>query len=465
MAQPDLVEPVHRNRSQVKKPAQMTAAQEATNGTGLPDRLKAGVEYLSGLSVDDVTVHRNSSEPSAFHAHAYTSGTDIHIAPGQEQHVAHEAWHVVQQKQGRVKPMDRRTQGASINDDSVLEREADQMGAQALQSNFLKQIPQDTPLPVTGSLQPKIIQAKKVPTDFGEFETTNFAEANGRGVAITLKFDPAEQKVDAKKIALSQSVKATKENGAAYAVDPNRANRMVASGKSGAGYLIDAPGSTNNPIYFDTKNFGAAQDLKDTPESGNTTTDPIQLGVNTVYQLGCCYKEKETDAAKTKRPAAMIDRPYGRKKKGAGMMFETAAFAIEGTDKNKYYGSVKWGYKMEGTDAAPTVTKMDIERASKGRPTTNFIQAAKLWNLGKTQGTLKVIADPATVYKMDLRTTETLAKDTKVKQLDTAAGGTEAMIKVEVLNPDGTGSGKLVYINVPDVKDMGDGSANKKLPT
>jgi hypothetical protein len=38
------------------------------------------------------------------------------------------------------------------------------------------------------------------------------------------------------------------------------------------------------------------------------------------------------------------------------------------------------------------------------------------------------------------------------------------MIKAEVLNPDGTGSGKLIYINVPDVKDMGDGSPNKKLP-
>lgn len=34
----------------------------------------------------------------------YSQGTDIHIGPGQEKHLPHEAWHVVQQKQGRVKP-------------------------------------------------------------------------------------------------------------------------------------------------------------------------------------------------------------------------------------------------------------------------------------------------------------------------------------------------------------------------
>ncbi len=35
---------------------------------------------------------------------AYNSGSPIHVAPGQDQHLPHEAWHVVQQKQGRVMP-------------------------------------------------------------------------------------------------------------------------------------------------------------------------------------------------------------------------------------------------------------------------------------------------------------------------------------------------------------------------
>lgn len=307
------------------------------------------------------------------------------------------------------------------------------------------------------------MQCKKVPTDFGEFETTRFADV-AKGVEIILKFHPNETKVDAKKIALSQSVKVMHESGQAYAPNPTLAGRMVASGKPGAGYFTDASVESNNPIYFRTKNLGPAEDLKDTPLSENTSANPTQLGVNTNYELGYCYKDKPTDPNKKKQSAGLWDKPQNRPQVGAGATFETAAFAIEGTDKDKYYGSVSWGYKIEGTDAAPTVTKTDIALASKGMPTANFIEPAKLWNVGKTQGTLKVSADPATVYKMDGATTETLAKDTKLKQLDTIVGGPQAMIKAEVLNADGTGSGKLIFINVSDVKDMGDGSPNKKLP-
>ena len=72
------------------------------NKTGLPGHLKMGIESLSGYSMDDVKVHYNSSKPAQLQAHAYAQGTDIHLGPGQEKHLPHEAWHVVQQKQGRV---------------------------------------------------------------------------------------------------------------------------------------------------------------------------------------------------------------------------------------------------------------------------------------------------------------------------------------------------------------------------
>ena len=73
--------------------------------TGLPDNLKERIENLSGYSMDDVKVHYNSDKPTQLQAHAYTQGTDIYLAPGQEKHLPHEALHVVQQKQGRVKPL------------------------------------------------------------------------------------------------------------------------------------------------------------------------------------------------------------------------------------------------------------------------------------------------------------------------------------------------------------------------
>ena len=101
------------------------------NRTGLPDRLKAGVEALSGVSMDDVRVHRNSSEPARLEAHAYAQGSDIHLGPGQEQHLPHEAWHVVQQKQGRVRVTKEVRGDIAINDDPGLEAEAQAMGSRA----------------------------------------------------------------------------------------------------------------------------------------------------------------------------------------------------------------------------------------------------------------------------------------------------------------------------------------------
>ena len=106
--------------------------QKKENKTGLPDRLKFGIENLSGYAMDDVRVHYNSNKPAQLQSHAYVQGTDIHIAPRQEKHLPHEAWHVVQQKQGRVKPTMQMKRGVNVNDEVGLEREADVMGAKAM---------------------------------------------------------------------------------------------------------------------------------------------------------------------------------------------------------------------------------------------------------------------------------------------------------------------------------------------
>ncbi|MCE3604291.1 DUF4157 domain-containing protein [Massilia sp. P8910] len=108
--------------------------QVAANRSGLPDRLKAGVESLSGMSMDHVKVHYNSAQPAQLNAHAFAQGSDIHVAPGQERHLPHEAWHVVQQAQGRVRPTLQMKAGVAVNDDAGLEREADVMGARAAAS-------------------------------------------------------------------------------------------------------------------------------------------------------------------------------------------------------------------------------------------------------------------------------------------------------------------------------------------
>ena len=49
--------------------------------------------------------------------------------PGQEKHLPHELGHVVQQKQGKVKPTTQLKGKVNINDDAGLEKEADVLGA------------------------------------------------------------------------------------------------------------------------------------------------------------------------------------------------------------------------------------------------------------------------------------------------------------------------------------------------
>ncbi len=114
----------------ISPPGAAQIPPQKKRGIALPARLRANMETLSGLPMDDVTVHYNSSHPIQLQAAAYTQGTDIYVGPGQEKHLAHEAWHIVQQKQGRVRPT-RPSGKAPINDSPALEREAETMGAKA----------------------------------------------------------------------------------------------------------------------------------------------------------------------------------------------------------------------------------------------------------------------------------------------------------------------------------------------
>ena len=107
-----------------KQTEQGRASQKRTNKTGIPDSVKTRFEAMSGYSFDDVRVHYSSDKPAQFMALAYTQGNQVHIAPGQEKYLEHELTHVVQQKEGRVKPTFWMN-NVPVNDDKTLEREAD----------------------------------------------------------------------------------------------------------------------------------------------------------------------------------------------------------------------------------------------------------------------------------------------------------------------------------------------------
>lgn len=175
--------------------------QQNENTSGLPNRLKAGIEHLSGISMDDVTVHYNSDQPAKLQAHAYAKGTDIYLGPGQEKHLPHEAWHVVQQKQKKVQPtMQMKAAGPSnqvkVNDDAALEKDADVMGAKAMEVANAAEGLENAPLksapiqnPVAQRLALQYGTARPIPQDAKDIAE---AQDKERGSKIEPQLIPGE---------------------------------------------------------------------------------------------------------------------------------------------------------------------------------------------------------------------------------------------------------------------------------
>lgn len=114
--------------------------EKKPNKTGIPDDLKASIEQLSGYSLDDVKVHYNSEKPALINAYAYAEGNNIYVGPGQEKHLAHEIWHVIQQKGGKVKgdtQVD--DSGTLANTENSLENQATKMGDKATKTKVTEE--------------------------------------------------------------------------------------------------------------------------------------------------------------------------------------------------------------------------------------------------------------------------------------------------------------------------------------
>lgn len=121
--------------------------------TGIPRKMKANFENSSGFSFDDVRVHYNSEKPAQLHAHAYTQGNEVYVAPGQEKHLPHELGHVVQQKSDMVKPTGE-IDGLPLNDDMAMENDADMIAAKA----------QTDTAPIQGKFKGGVVQRNAVNT-------------------------------------------------------------------------------------------------------------------------------------------------------------------------------------------------------------------------------------------------------------------------------------------------------------
>jgi hypothetical protein len=424
-------------------PAQLKSSQG-----GLPGDMLNGFAASTGHDLSDVKVHTNSDKPSQVGALAYAQGNDIHLGAGQEKHLAHEAAHIVQQREGRVKPTTE-VNGKPVNDNAGLESEADSMGAKAMQmkaeagaslhreGKSLNQPAVQLKAVANGSVIQRLASA------WGKFHPTISKTANG--LDASLEFEPDEKKVDATKIAFSQSVR-TSLAGTPRIIDPSQEDRMVSDGTSADGFRIDRLTTQDNPLYG-TPSLGAGKKLEDTS------------GSNSKFDLGYCYDDKGTPK---KKNAFMHDSPGHAAVNNSKMEFESAVLAIEGAQKDTYYGSIKWGWERDGSG---TLKELTTEMASQGTPTNNFLAAAKEWNETTARGTVVTKANDTIAYKYSGGTfVEDFkeAANVQVQRVSSIATAKGEFQKSKILS--GTNAGREAFFHVNDLKDKGDGDATIDLP-
>jgi hypothetical protein len=448
--------PGKRTLTESLEPATATPAAGA-----LPPAVQAKMERSFGADFSAVRVHEGQEAP-AMGALAYTRGTDIHFAPGQydpqsqrgQELIGHELAHVVQKSEGRVATT-AQAKGVAVNDDPSLEAEADELGARAARGE-----------PVRaggaaieaghGPVQHKaagVVQMAALTSHWGRFIDSAYTKT-ANGAHMELDFEPGAN-TDATKIGLTQSVKIS-AGGAPLANDPTRANRMV-SGGPGDGYFLDRLSTRNNPIYG-TPSLAAGKGLADSPETNAPTGAPPSAS-NATFVVGH-HVAKPTGGFDTKN-AWLSDTPERNPANDSSMEFETTATAIAGAQTGSYYGSVRWGWRRDGSG------KLDLipfSLVSQGVPSQNFLAAAGAWNAAAATGTLVAKNAPTQCYKWSggFATDYTIARGVKVTQNSTVGAGTDEYANVTIV--DGAKAGSATFVKVRDLTDQGDGPATADLP-
>jgi hypothetical protein len=162
---------------------QINSGKEKKNNTGIPDNIKKGIEAISGISLDDVRVYYNSLKPEEIDAHAYAEGNNVYIASGQEEHLPHELWHIVQQKDGLVKATGK-VKGKKVNEKENLEADANKKAKEVRGLPKENKETHSAPLRDLGSPSENIAQMVKLgdPSDMSD-GWTNILDTTGDWMA------------------------------------------------------------------------------------------------------------------------------------------------------------------------------------------------------------------------------------------------------------------------------------------
>jgi hypothetical protein len=364
------------------------AARHGTRGAGEPLPHLDKIQRLFGRhDVTGVKAHTGADAAAgarAMGAEAFATGDQVAFAGTPSLHTAaHEAAHVVQQRGGV------QLKGGVGQIGDAYEQHADQVADLVVRGESAEPM-LDRMAGGGGGGGGGAVQRAPVATTFGTFKDETYTpveyQSKKVGVDIVLSFDPGNpgNNVDATKIGLVQSVKSL-DNGKQTLMHEGDAGKAV-NGGSADGRQIDRIYGNNNPVYGSDR-LAEGKGLDATPESSApASTKPVVGGdkENTSYVLG--HRFKDGNDWKTQK-AELHDTPkLPTAGNNSSQVFETTAVALDGKDKDKYYGSVSWGWK---TDGGGTFTQLPLTKVSDGKPSEQFTEPAKQWNQYKVSAKIE----------------------------------------------------------------------------
>lgn len=448
-------------------------AEKGTEGTaGQLPHLAAIQRSFGRHDVSRVGAHqgqRARTAAGAIDASAYTMGDKIAFSGSPDLHTAaHEAAHIIQQRAGI------KIAGGLGAADDVYERHADTVANRVVRGQSSEDLLDayrpgfagwtDSTGGAAASAAPGV-QRSLVPTAFGKFEDVYYhALTNAKdeeiGCEMYLRFTPGDT-VDATKIALTQVLKPTKE-GTLDAADETKKKQAVTSG-AGKDFYVDRLSSSRNPLYGASQGAEADKDKLEgwnigpavTPMSADDQKTYAAAGMKGVKysaaSKGQAGYRKKSGADWVSQPAELDDwptRPDSVGKKNSGQYFETTALAVDGNQKNTYYGSVQWGWER---DAAAKFKLVDFKVVSMGTPSAAFNAAAEKWNVSQTSAGESTIKLPtAEVYKTSKEMEVLVGKDkiklpanTRVQVISKGAAKDPWQVKIV----DGPNTGKQVSVD------------------
>jgi hypothetical protein len=249
------------------------------------------------------------------------------------------------------------------------------------------------------------------------------------------------------------------QQGDVYEQHADAVADLVVQGKSATG-LLDTMAGGGAAHGSATTRCSARRSSHTSARSPTRSTRSTAPSCNATYDLGHHFKAGGGGAWNTK-DAGMYDGPSIQGGNNSSNEFETTALAVDGAQKGEYYGSVKWGWKKDGSG---NVSKVDFDIVSMGVPSKTFLAAATKWNTAKTRGTMEPVANGTKVLDPSLAEKFTIDTGVEVTYESSVSAGDVYYAFIRIKS-DGLHKGETGYVKVSELKDKGDGAGTVDLPT